>query len=151
MTGLVQDFKIFLQRGNVIDLAVAFVIGAAFSTVVNSMVTNILMPPLGLLLGKVDFSNLYLTLHTGSVPGPYPSLAAAQKAGAVTLNYGLFINAVVGFIIIALFIFSLVRLINRLYPQPAAPVASKDCPFCASSIPLAALRCPHCTSDLRVE
>ncbi|MGC8466993.1 MAG: large conductance mechanosensitive channel protein MscL [Acidithiobacillus sp.] len=151
MTGFVQDFKTFLQRGNVIDLAVAFVIGAAFSTLVNSMVTNILMPPLGLLLGKVDFSNLYLTLHAGSVSGPYPSLAAAQKAGAVTLNYGLFINAVVGFIIIALFIFSLVRLINRLYPQPPAPVASKDCPFCASSIPLAALRCPHCTSDLRVE
>ncbi|MGK9451861.1 large conductance mechanosensitive channel protein MscL [Acidithiobacillus caldus] len=151
MGGFLRDFKTFLQRGNVIDLAVAFVIGAAFSGVVNSLVTNVLMPPLGLLLGKVDFSNLYLTLHTGKVPGPYATLAAAQKAGAVTLNYGLFINSVVGFVIIALFVFSLVRLINRLYPKPAAPVASKDCPFCASSIPLAAQRCPHCTSDLRLD
>jgi len=148
MRAFLRDFQAFLKRGNVIDLAVAFVIGSAFSAIVNSLVNNVLMPPIGLILGKVDFSNLYVLLHEGKTPGPYPTLAAAEKAGAVTLNYGLFVNSLISFLIIALVIFSLVRTINRLYPKPSAPAATKDCPFCATSIPLAAKRCPHCTSEL---
>jgi len=143
-----KDFKTFLQRGSVIDLAVAFVIGTAFSAVVTSLVKDIIMPPIGLILGKVDFSNLFLVLHEGKTPGPYVTLAAAEKAGAVTWNYGLFIMAVISFIIIALVIFSLVRVVNRLYPKPAAPVSTKECPFCHTDIPLAATRCPNCTSQL---
>jgi large conductance mechanosensitive channel len=143
-----KDFKTFLQRGNVIDLAVAFVIGTAFSAVVTALVKDIIMPPIGLILGKVDFSNLFLVLHEGKTPGPYVTLAAAEKAGAVTWNYGLFIMAVISFIIIALVIFSLVRVVNRLYPKPAAPVSTKECPFCHTDIPLAATRCPNCTSQL---
>ncbi|MCE5360417.1 large conductance mechanosensitive channel protein MscL [Candidatus Igneacidithiobacillus taiwanensis] len=143
-----KDFKTFLQRGSVIDLAVAFVIGTAFSAVVTSLVKDIIMPPIGLILGKVDFSNLFLVLHEGKTPGPYVTLAAAEKAGAVTWNYGLFIMAVISFIIIALVIFSLVRVVNRLYPKPAAPVSTKECPFCHTDVPLAATRCPNCTSQL---
>ncbi|MEY2334504.1 large conductance mechanosensitive channel protein MscL [Acidithiobacillus ferrianus] len=144
----VKDFKIFLRRGNVIDLAVAFVIGTAFSAIVTSLVSNIVMPPIGLLLDKVDFSNLYVVLKEGTVPGPYPTLEAAKKAGAVTLNYGLFIMSLISFFIIALVIFSIVRVINTLYVKPAAAVTTKTCSFCASTIPLAAVRCPHCTSSL---
>lgn len=144
----INDFKIFLQRGNVIDLAVAFVIGTAFSAIVTALVGDIIMPPIGLLLDKVDFSNLYVILKEGSTPGPYLTLAAAKKAGAVTLNYGLFIMALISFFIIALVIFSIVRVINKLYPKPAAPVSTKSCPYCLSSIPLAATRCPNCTSQL---
>ncbi len=144
----VKDFKIFLRRGNVIDLAVAFVIGTAFSAIVTSLVSNIVMPPIGLLLDKVDFSNLYVVLKEGTVPGPYPTLEAAKKAGAVTLNYGLFIMSLISFFIIALVIFSIVRVINTLYVKPAAAVTTKTCPFCASTIPLAAVRCPNCTSSL---
>ncbi|MEL5848548.1 MAG: large conductance mechanosensitive channel protein MscL [Candidatus Igneacidithiobacillus chanchocoensis] len=143
-----KDFKTFLQRGNVIDLAVAFVIGTAFSALVTALVKDIIMPPIGLILGKVDFSNLFLVLHEGKTPGPYVTLAAAEKAGAVTWNYGLFIMAVISFIIIALVIFSLVRVVNRLYPKPAAAVTTKECPFCHTDIPLAATRCPNCTSQL---
>ncbi|MBN2678854.1 large conductance mechanosensitive channel protein MscL [Acidithiobacillus montserratensis] len=144
----INDFKIFLQRGNVIDLAVAFVIGTAFSAIVTALVGDIIMPPIGLLLDKVDFSNLYVILKEGSTPGPYLTLAAAKKAGAVTLNYGLFIMALISFFIIALVIFSIVRVINKLYPKPAAPVSTKSCPYCLSSISLAATRCPNCTSQL---
>ncbi len=144
----VKDFKIFLRRGNVIDLAVAFVIGTAFSAIVTSLVSNIVMPPIGLLLDKVDFSNLYVVLKEGTVPGPYPTLEAAKKAGAVTLNYGLFIMSLISFFIIALVIFSIVRVINTLYVKPAVAVTTKTCSFCASTIPLAAVRCPHCTSSL---
>ncbi len=144
----IRDFKTFLQRGNVIDLAVAFVIGTAFSAIVTALVGDIIMPPIGLLLDKVDFSNLYVILKEGSTPGPYLTLAAAKKAGAVTLNYGLFIMSLIDFFIIALVIFSIVRVINKLYPKPAAPVSTKSCPYCFSSIPLAATRCPSCTSQL---
>ena len=144
----VKDFKTFLRRGNVIDLAVAFVIGTAFSAIVTSLVSNIVMPPIGLLLDKVDFSNLYVVLKEGTVPGPYTTLEAAKKAGAVTLNYGLFIMSLISFFIIALVIFSIVRVINTLYVKPVAAVTTKTCPFCASTIPLAAVRCPHCTSSL---
>lgn len=144
----IGDFKTFLQRGNVIDLAVAFVIGTAFSAIVTALVGDIIMPPIGLLLDKVDFSNLYVILKEGSTPGPYLTLAAAKKAGAVTLNYGLFIMSLISFFIIALVIFSIVRVINKLYPKPVAPVSTKSCPYCFSSIPLAATRCPSCTSQL---
>ena len=143
-----KDFKTFLQRGNVIDLAVAFVVGSAFSAIVTSLVKNIVMPPIGLVLGKVDFSNLFLVLHEGKTQGPYLTLAAAEKAGAVTWNYGLFIMSIISFLIIAFVIFLLVHTINRLYPKPVAPVTTKDCPFCATAIPLAASRCPNCTSQL---
>ncbi|MBU2753821.1 large conductance mechanosensitive channel protein MscL [Acidithiobacillus sp. CV18-2] len=148
MSQFFKDFKIFLQRGNVIDLAVAFVVGSAFSAIVTSLVKNIVMPPIGLVLGKVDFSNLFLVLHEGKTPGPYLTLAAAEKAGAVTWNYGLFIMSIISFLIIAFVIFLLVHTINRLYPKPVAPVTTKDCPFCATAIPLAASRCPNCTSQL---
>lgn len=146
--GFVSDFKSFIMRGNVVDMAVGIVIGAAFSSIVTSLVSNVIMPPIGLLLGKVDFSNLYLLLQSGSTPGPYPSLEAARKVGAVTLNYGLFINAMVSFLIIAFVIFLLIRAINHLYQKPAAAATTKVCPFCAVEIPLAAKRCPHCTSNL---
>lgn len=148
MSQFFKDFKIFLQRGNVIDLAVAFVVGSAFSAIVTSLVKNIVMPPIGLVLGKVDFSNLFLVLHEGKTQGPYLTLAAAEKAGAVTWNYGLFIMSIISFLIIAFVIFLLVHTINRLYPKPVAPVTTKDCPFCATAIPLAASRCPNCTSQL---
>jgi large conductance mechanosensitive channel len=148
LKAFVKDFKIFLQRGNIIDLAVAFVIGTAFSAIVTSLVSNLIMPPIGMLLNKVDFSNLYIVLKNGAVPGPYLTLEAARKAGAVTVNYGLFITSLISFFIIALVIFSIVRVINKLYPKPAAAVTTKTCPFCASAIPLAATRCPNCTSHL---
>ncbi|MHB1662102.1 MAG: large conductance mechanosensitive channel protein MscL [bacterium] len=146
--GFVSDFKAFLMRGNVIDLAVAFVIGAAFSAIVKSLVDNIIMSPIGLLLHNVDFSNLYITLKTGSTPGPYPTLGAAEKAGAVTLNYGLFINSVMNFVIVAFAVFLLLRVVNKLYPKPVAAATTKACPYCATDIPINAKRCPHCTSQL---
>ena len=145
-----KDFKAFLMRGNVLDLAVAVVIGAAFGGVVKSLVDDVIMPPIGLGLGKVDFSNLYVLLHDGTKGAPpYASLADAKAAGAVTLNYGVFLNSVFGFLIIAAAVFILVRAANRMYskPVPAAP-NEKTCAFCATSIPLAATRCPHCTSQL---
>lgn len=149
---MLKEFRDFALRGNVMDMAVGIIIGAAFTSIVNSLVNDIIMPPLGLLLGGMDFSNLYLTLKPGSPSGPYSALADAQAAGAVTVNYGLFINALISFILVALAMFFLIRAINRLQAQkqakkPAGPT-TKDCPFCTSSIPLAATRCPHCTSQL---
>lgn len=143
-----KEFRDFILRGNVLDLAVAVIIGAAFGKIVDSLVNDVLMPPLGLLLGKVDFSNLFVDLSgTG-----YPSLAAAQQAGAPTINYGLFINNIINFLIIAAAIFFVIRLFNRLQiAKPAAPEAApttKECPFCFTTIPLKAIRCPHCTSEL---
>ena len=145
-----SDFKAFLMRGNVIDLAVGFVVGAAFGAIVKSLVDDVIMPPIGLLLGKVDFSNLYVLLHEGTkAPPPYASLADAKAAGAVTLNYGAFINTLISFIIIAAAVFLLVRLVSKLHKAPAPPPPStKPCPFCATDIPLAAKRCPNCTSQL---
>jgi large conductance mechanosensitive channel len=145
-----NDFKAFIMRGNVLDLAVAVIIGAAFGGVVKSLVDDVIMPPIGLALGKVDFTNLFVTLHDGvKAAGPYLSLADAKAAGAVTINYGLFLNSLLGFLIVAIAVFALVRLANRLSAKPA-PVApnEKACPFCATSIPLAAKRCPNCTSSL---
>ncbi len=140
------------MRGNVVDMAVGIVIGASFGAIVKSLVDDVIMPPIGLLLGNVDFSNLYLVLKEGTAAAaPYVSLAEAKKAGAVTLNYGMFINAVVSFTIVAFAVFMLVRTINRLRKQEqSAPeeATTKDCPHCFSAIPIKATRCPHCTSQL---
>ena len=143
---MLKEFKEFAMKGNVLDMAVGIIIGAAFGKIITSFVADILMPPLGLLLGKMDFSNLFLNLSGGE---QYASLKAAKDAGAATLNYGLFINTVIDFIIVAFAIFLLVRQVNRLRRQPeAAAPTTKDCPFCASAIPIPAKRCPHCTSQL---
>lgn len=129
-------------------MAVGIIIGAAFGKIVSSLVTDIIMPPIGLVLGKVDFSNLFAVLHQGKVPAPYASLAEAQAAGAVTVNYGLFINQVISFMIVAFAVFLLVQNINRLRKsEPAKVSTSKDCPQCLSPIPLLAKRCAHCTSE----
>lgn len=142
-----KEFKAFIMRGNVMDLAIAVIIGGAFGAIINSFVNDIIMPPLGLLLAKVDFSNLYVSLDGQQ----YASLAAAKEAGAATINYGIFINAIINFLIIALVIFFIIRALNRLMPKkaeaPAAPT-TKDCPYCATPIPLKATRCPNCTSEL---
>jgi large conductance mechanosensitive channel len=142
---VLKEFKEFAMRGNVMDLAVGVIIGAAFGKIVSSLVEDVLMPPLGQLLGKVDFSGLYLSLDGKS----YDSLTAAKAAHAATLNYGVFLNTVVNFLIVAFCVFLMVKWINRFTakPAPAAPT-TKDCPQCAMSIPLAAKRCGHCTSQL---
>ena len=145
-----KDFKAFIMRGNVLDLAVAVVIGAAFGVVVKSLVDDIIMPPIGLALGHVDFANLYVILKDGvKAAPPYASLADAKTAGAVTLNYGMFVNQVVTFLIIAAAVFLVVRMVARMQPPPAAATPStKPCPFCAMTIPVAAKRCPNCTSQI---
>jgi large conductance mechanosensitive channel len=148
---MLKEFKAFAMRGNVIDLAIGVIIGGAFGAIVNSLVKDIIMPPVGLLLGKVDFVNLLLVLKEGTVPPPYATVADAATAGAVTLNYGVFINAIISFLIVAFCVFLVVKGINKLAPKPAeAPAAptAKDCPYCATAIPLKATRCPHCTSQL---
>jgi large conductance mechanosensitive channel len=148
---MLKDFKEFAMRGNVVDMAVGIVIGVAFGAVIKSLVADVIMPPIGLLLGNVDFSNLFITLKAGKVAGPYVSLAAAQAAGAVTLNLGLFINTIISFVIVAFAVFLLVRGINQLRREQEAPPAApttKECPYCLSEIPLKATRCPHCTSEL---
>jgi large conductance mechanosensitive channel len=149
--GMLKEFKAFIMRGNVLDLAVAFIMGGAFGTIVKSLVDDIIMPPIGLALGNVDFSDRFRVLQDGlKVPGPYATLADAQAAGAVTLNYGLFINSIVSFLIIAFAVFLLVRAANRLKPAEAAAAPStKDCPYCRMAIPVGATRCPQCTSELR--
>lgn len=143
---MLQEFKKFAMRGNVIDLAVGFILGGAFSTIVTSLVNDIIMPPIGLLLGKVDFSNLFINL-SGT---PYATLEEAKKAGAATINYGLFINSVVNFLIVSFALFLLIRQVNRwtTKPAPAAEPTTKECPYCLSTIPIKATRCPHCTSQL---
>lgn len=147
---MLKEFKTFVMRGNVLDLAVAVIIGGVFGKIVSSLVNDVLMPPIGLVVGKVDFSSLYFNLS----PNTYASLAEAQKAGAPIIKYGLFVNTVIDFIIVSFVIFLVVRLANRLQRQqaaaaPAAPT-TKECPYCLSSIPLKATRCGHCTSELKV-
>ncbi len=144
---MLKEFKEFAMRGNVLDMAVGIIIGAAFGKIITSFVGDILMPPLGLLLGKVDFTNLFVSLSGQS----YPSLAAAKAAGAATINYGVFLNTVLDFVIVAFAIFLLIRQVNRFARKPEAPPppATKDCPYCVSAVPLRATRCPHCTSELK--
>lgn len=137
-----KEFKEFAMRGSVLDLAVGVILGAAFGKIVSSLVEDVLMPPLGRLLGRVDFSNLFINLSDKS----YESLAAAKAAGAPTLNYGNFINTIINFLIVAFSIFLLVRSVNRWLPKPAPPVTTKECPQCAMAIPLAAKKCGHCAS-----
>ena len=147
---MMQDFKAFAMRGNVVDMAVGIIIGAAFGAIVKSVVDDMLMPPIGMLLGNVDFSNLFVVLKEGvAAAAPYASLAEAKKAGAITINYGIFINSMISFLIIAFTVFVLIKNINRLKQAeaPAAPT-TKECPYCASSIALKATRCSHCTSEL---
>jgi large conductance mechanosensitive channel len=152
---MLQDFKAFITRGNVIDMAVGIIIGIAFGAVVSSFVKDIIMPPIGLALGNVDFINLFAVLKEGLTPGPYASLADAQAAGAVTINYGLFINTLVNLVIIAAVVFFfIVRPVARMQArkkaeEPAAP-ATKECPYCATPIPINATRCPNCTSELKM-
>jgi large conductance mechanosensitive channel len=146
-----KEFKAFAMRGNVLDLAVGIIIGGAFGTIVKSLVDDVIMPPIGLALGNVDFSDLFLLLKAGpKAAPPYASLADAQGAGAVTVNYGLFINSVITFLIVAFAVFLLVRAVNRWKPADAeAAPSTKDCPFCRMAIPVGATRCPQCTSELR--
>jgi large conductance mechanosensitive channel len=139
------------MRGNVVDMAVGIIIGGAFGTIVKSLVDDVLMPPIGLLLGGVDFSNFFVTLKPGASAGPYSALADAKAAGAVTINYGLFLNAVISFLIVAFAVFLLIKSINsmkRAQEAPPAAPTTKACGFCAMSIPIGATRCPHCTSQL---
>jgi large conductance mechanosensitive channel len=148
---MLKEFKEFAMRGNVVDMAVGIIIGAAFGTIVKSLVADIIMPPIGLLLGNVDFTDLFVVIKQGTVPGPFATLAEAQKAGAVTINYGLFINTIITFVIVAFAVFLLVRSINRLKRQEEAPPAeptTKECPHCLSTIPIQATRCAYCTAEL---
>ena len=149
---MLKEFKEFAVKGNMVDMAVGIVIGAAFGGIIKSLVADVLMPPIGLLLGNVDFSNLFLVLKEGSTLGPFATIDAAKEAGAVTLNYGLFVNTIVNFLIIAFSIFFVVRAINRAKRQEEAPPAeptTKDCPHCLSAVPIKATRCGHCTSELK--
>jgi large conductance mechanosensitive channel len=145
---MIKEFKEFAMRGNVIDMAVGVIVGGAFGTIAKSLVDDVLMPPVGLLLGGVDFANLFLVLKDRGDAGPYLRMADAKAAGAVTINYGLFINSVVSFVIVAFAVFLVVRAINRLRRQEPATPAAKECVYCASMIPLKARRCPHCTSEI---
>jgi large conductance mechanosensitive channel len=143
---MLKEFKEFAMRGNVLDMAVGIIIGAAFGRIVTSLVNDVIMPPIGLLLGRVDFSSLFLNISGKS----YQTLAAAKAAGAATINYGTFLNTVIDFVIVAFVIFLIVRQVNRWQkPAPAAAPTTKECPYCHTSIPLQATRCPNCTSEIR--
>ena len=146
---MLKEFKEFAMKGNVMDMAVGIIIGAAFGRIVTSLVSDILMPPIGRILGRVDFSSLFVNISGKS----YPTIAAAKAAGAATINYGMFINTIIDFLIVAFAIFLLVRQVNRWTAKPAAPAAptTKDCPFCFTAIPIKAKRCPNCTSDFARE
>jgi len=149
---MLKEFKEFAMRGNVVDMAVGIIIGAAFGAIVNSLVSDVIMPPTGLLLGNVDFSNLYIILREGATAGPFASLVEAKNAGAVTISYGAFINTIINFLILAFVIFLFIRNINKLKRKevaaPAVPT-TKECVYCFSMIPIKATRCPNCTSELK--
>ena len=147
---MLKEFKEFAMRGNVVDMAVGIIIGAAFGTIVKSLVDDVLMPPIGLLLGNVDFSNLFLVIKEGKLAGPYASLAAAKAAGAVSINIGIFINTIISFLIVAFSVFLVIKNLNRLKKEAPPPdPTTKECAFCLSVIPIKAARCPHCTSELK--
>jgi len=149
-----KEFREFALKGNVVDMAVGIIIGVAFGTIVKSLVADIIMPPIGMLLGNVDFSNLFLVIKAGSVVSPFASLAEAQKAGAVTINYGVFLNTVISFIIVAFAVFLIVRNINKLRRQEGKPPeepTTKACPHCLSTIPIKATRCAFCTAELQTD
>ena len=150
---MLKEFRDFAMKGNVVDMAVGIIIGAAFGTIVSSLVADIIMPPIGMLLGGVDFTNIFLPLKDGKVAGPYETLAAAQAAGAVTMNIGVFLNKIISFLIVSFSVFALVKAMNKAKraepaPAPAAPT-TKECPLCLSTIPLKATRCAHCAADLK--
>ncbi len=151
---MLKEFKEFAMRGNVVDMAVGIIIGGAFGTIAKTLVSDVLMPPIGLLLGGVDFSNFFAVLKEGEAAGPYATLAEAQEAGAVTINYGVFLDSVIAFLIVALAVFLVIKAINRMKreeeekEEPPAEPTEKDCPYCFSSIAIKATRCPSCTSQL---
>ncbi len=150
---MLKEFREFAMRGNVVDMAVGIIIGAAFGTIVNSLVQDVIMPPIGLLLGNIDFSNIFVVLKEGKVAGPYATVAVAKAAGAVTINIGIFMNTLISFVIVAFCVFLLVKTINKLKRQGEAPPAApttKECTYCLSTIPIKATRCPNCTSELKV-
>lgn len=147
-----KEFKEFAMKGNVVDMAVGIIIGVAFGAIIKSLVSDVIMPPVGLLLGNVDFSNLFIVLKHGQAAGPYMLLTEAKKAGAVTINYGLFVNTVINFIVVAFAMFLVVRGMNRLsrrQEEPAPEPTTKECPYCLSVIPLKATRCAHCSAELK--
>jgi large conductance mechanosensitive channel len=149
--GMLREFREFAIKGNVVDMAVGIIIGAAFGAIVKSLVDDVIMPPLGLLLGRVDFSNMFVVLKPGAPPPPYPTPAVAHEAGAITLNYGMFVNSILTFLIVAFAVFLMIKQVNRLRRQePVAPAAPTDktCQFCQMTVPVKATRCPHCTSQL---
>jgi len=144
--GIISEFKEFAMKGNVLDMAVGIIIGAAFGGIVSSLVKDVIMPPIGMIMGGINFADMFVALDGKS----YATLAAAQAAAAPTINYGLFINSIINFIIVALAIFLLIRQVNAAKKKPAPPEPnSKECPFCKESIPQLAVKCPHCTSDLK--
>jgi large conductance mechanosensitive channel len=146
---MLKDFRAFIMRGNVIDLAIGVIIGIAFGAVVKSLVDDVIMPPIGMATGGIDFSNKFVVLKEGAAAaGPYASLAAAKAAGATTINYGVFVNNVVSFLIIGFCAFLIVRMVNKLMNPDAGPPKTKACPYCKMDIPIAATRCPNCTSQL---
>ena len=143
---MLKEFKEFAMRGNVLDMAVGIIIGAAFGRIITSLVSDVIMPPIGLLLGKVDFSSLFLNISGTS----YPTMAAAKAAGAATINYGVFLNTILDFLIVAFVIFLMIRQVNRWSkPAPAPPATTKECPYCYTAIPMKATRCPNCTSEVK--
>jgi large conductance mechanosensitive channel len=149
---MIKEFRDFAVRGNVVDMAVGIIIGAAFGTIIKSLVSDVIMPPIGLALGNVDFANLFVVLKSGATPGPYASLADAQAAGAVSVNYGVFFNTIISFVIVAFCVFMLIRSINKMKREAEAPPAApttKECPYCYSVIPIKATRCGFCTSELK--
>ena len=147
---MLKEFKEFIMRGNVIDMAVGIIIGAAFGTIIKSLVDDVIMPPIGLLLGNVDFSNLFIVIREGKVAGAFDTLAAAKAAGAITVNYGVFINTIISFLIVAFAVFMLIRSVNKLKREAPPPEAdTKECPYCLSVIPIKASRCAHCTAEIK--
>ena len=153
MKNFFSEFKKFIARGSVMDMAVGIIIGAAFTKIVNSLVADIIMPPIGILLGNVDFTNWFVVLRDGAeTAAPYVSLEAAKAAGAVTMNIGFFINSIISFLIVAIAIFSIIKVINKMKEEPApapADPTTKECPHCFSTINIKATKCPHCTSDIK--